>query len=330
MIIRNFFMNTPIVLKLDNDTYFEMPLLKDYLADYEASLVEDSLENASAAINEHFPSVIVTGSAFIGKDIINVGLRKSLRGIVKAGTGLDNVDVAYARSKGVVVANIPAYAAETVAEYAVTLMLSLVRKLWPLQRSLRLEGWVSATPACLGRELYRKTIGLIGFGQIARRVARITHFGFEMPVLAYDPYVSAEEMAKVEVQKVEELEQLLSQSDIVSIHTVLNSSTVNMIGAEQLSVMKPSALLINVSRGGIIDEEALLMALLEHQIGGAALDVYSKEPLDITTHPIISPMASMENVLLSSHLAWYTVEAGERLQKKVGQRCIDIIREKIR
>jgi D-3-phosphoglycerate dehydrogenase len=323
-------MNTPAVLKLDNDTYFEMPLLKDYLADYEARLMEDSLENASVAINKHSPSVIVTGSAFIGKDIIDLGLRNSLRGIVKAGTGLDNVDVAYARSKGVVVANIPAYAAETVAEYAVTFMLSLVRKLWPLQQAMRQKGGVSATPAWLGRELYRKTIGLIGFGQIARRVARITHFGFEMPVLAYDPYVSAEEMAKVEVEKVEELEQLLSQSDIVSIHSLLNSSTLNMIGAEQLSVMKPSALLINVSRGGIIDEEALLKALLEHQIDGAALDVYSKEPLDITTHPILSQMASMENVLLSSHIAWYTVEAGERLQKEVGQRCIDIIREKIR
>lgn len=321
-------MNTPVVLKLDNDTYFEMPLLKNYLADYQASLVEDSLENANAAINEHSPIVIVTGSAFIGKDIIDIGLRRnSLRGIVKAGTGLDNIDVAYATSKGVVVANIPAYAAETVAEYAITLMLSLLRKLWPLQLAMHREGGVSATPAWLGRELYRKTIGLIGFGQIARRVARITHFGFEMPVLAYDPYVSAEEMAKVEVQKVNDLEQLLSQSDIVSIHTVLNSSTVNMIGAEQLSAMKPSALLINVSRGGIIDEEALLVALLKHHIGGAALDVYSKEPLDITTHPIISPMARMENVLLSSHIAWYTVEAGERLQKEVGQKCIDIIKE---
>ena len=318
-------MSALVVLKLDNDTYFEMPLLKSYLAEYEISLVEESLENAIAAINKHFPGVIVTGSAVIGKEIIEVGLRQKLRGIVKAGTGLDNIDVAYAHSKNLVVANIPAYAAETVAEYAVTLMLALLRKLWPLQRTMHQAGWVSATPTWLGRELYRKTIGLIGFGQIARRLARITHFGFEMPVLAYDPYVSAEEMAKVGVQKVAELEQLLSQADIVSIHAALNPSTVKMIGAKQLAAMKPSALLINVSRGGMIDEEALLVALSEHQIGGVALDVYSKEPLDITTDPIISPMAGMENVLLSSHLAWYTAEAGERLQQEVGQRCIDII-----
>ncbi|VFN01846.1 MAG: D-3-phosphoglycerate dehydrogenase, partial [Candidatus Kentron sp. G] len=215
-------------------------------------------------------------------------------------------------------------------EYAVSLMLSLSRKLLPLQKSMRQEGWVGATPLWLGRELHHKTIGLIGFGQIARRVARITHFGFKMPVLAYDPYVGPEEMAQTGVRKTEDPAQLLSQSDIVSIHCALTPSTTNLIGAEQFRTMLPSAFLINVSRGRIIDEEALLVALLEKRIAGAALDVYSEEPLNVMTHPTISQLADMDNVLLSSHLAWYTVEAEERLQKTVAERCIDIIEEKIK
>nr|VFK33095.1 MAG: D-3-phosphoglycerate dehydrogenase [Candidatus Kentron sp. MB]VFK76052.1 MAG: D-3-phosphoglycerate dehydrogenase [Candidatus Kentron sp. MB] len=319
-------MKSSVVLKLDHDVYLEMPLLKGYLANYGAKLVEHSLADALSAINEHTPDIIVTGAAFIGKDIIDAGQCKGLCGIVKAGSGLDNVDVAYARAKGVAVANTPACVAEAVAEYAISLMLSLSRKLSHLHETMRQEGWVRATSVWQGRELHQKTIGLIGFGRIARKVARITHFGFEMPVFAYDPYVGAEEMAEAGVRKTEDLAWLLSQTDIVSIHCALTPSTTNLIGAEQFHTMRPSAFLINVSRGGIIDQEALLAALLEKRIAGVALDVYPKEPLNIGTHPIFSQMANMENVLLSPHLAWYTAEADQRLQETVGQRCIDLIR----
>ena len=316
---------TPIALKIDGSTYFEMPQLDGYLAKHQTRLVEVSLNEAIPAINEYSPGAIISGAAPIGKEIIDAGLQKGLRGIVKAGTGLDNIDCEYARSQQIVVENIPDYVHETVAEYAINLMLSLARKSWPVQQTMRQKGWFDITPASLGTELNGKTIGLIGFGRIARSVARIAHFGFQMSVIAYDPYVSAEEMESCSVQKAEQLEEMLPHCDVVSLHTNLTNDTRNLISEKQLSVMKSSALLINVARGGIIDETALLAALSAQQIGGVALDVYSQEPLDANTHPVISQMISLNNVLLSPHIAWYTSEAGQRLQASVAQKCQQII-----
>lgn len=318
-------MQRPIVLKLDNDTRFEMPLLSGYLSRHDLQLLEQPLKNALTAIANNAPGILVTGAAAIDRDIIEIAHNHGLRGIVKAGTGLDNIDSAYARSRGITVVNTPAYAAETVAEYAVSLMLALSRKLIPLQRAMRREGWVAAKPEWVGNELFRKTIGLVGFGHIAKSVSRMAHHGFQMPVLAFDPHVSAEVMTESGVQKVDSLEQLLPQSDIVSIHCPLNASTRHIIGAKQLATMKSSALLINVSRGGLIDEAALATALREGKIGGAALDVYSSEPLNVKTDPVISTIVEMNNVILLSHLAWYTEEAAERLQDSVAQHCVDII-----
>ncbi|EAY30234.1 NAD(P)-dependent oxidoreductase [Microscilla marina] len=315
----------PIVLKIDGATYFEMPQLDGYLAKHQTRLVEASLNEAISAINEHSPGAIVSGAAPIGREIMDAGLQKGLRGIVKAGTGLDNIDCEYARCQQILVENIPDYVHETVAEYAINLMLSLARKSWPVQQTMRQKGWFDITPASLGTELNGKTIGLVGFGRIARSVARIAHFGFQMSVIAYDPYVSAEEMELCAVQKAEQLEDILPHCDVVSLHTSLNNDTRNLIGEKQLAMMKSSALLINVARGGIIDETALLIALSTQKIGGVALDVYSQEPLDVNTHPIISQMISLNNVLLSPHIAWYTAEAGQRLQASVAQKCQQII-----
>lgn len=316
---------TPIVLKIDGSTYFEMPQLDGYLTNHKTRLMEVSLDEAIPAINQHSPGAIITGAAPIGREIMDAGLQKGLLGIVKAGTGLDNIDCDYAHSQQIMVENIPDYVHETVAEYAMNLMLSLARKSWTVQQTMRKNGWFDITPATLGMELNGKTIGLVGFGRIARSVARIARFGFQMSVIAYDPYVSAEEMEACQVQKAEQLEELLPHCDVVSLHTSLNNDTRNLIGKPQMALMKPSALLINVSRGGIIDETALVSALSAKQIGGVALDVYSQEPLDATTHPVISQIASLDNVLLSPHIAWYTTEAGQRLQASVAQKCQQII-----
>ncbi len=156
---------------------------------------------------------------------------------------------------------------------------------------------------------------MIGFGNIAH----IAHFGFQMSVLAYDPYVSLEDMSMCSVQKIEQLDRLLAESDIVSIHTNLNPDTHYLHCSEQLALMKFSALLINVSRGGIIDEKALLRALTDGQSIG--LDVFEMEPLNFNNDTVMSQIAVLDNVLLSPHIAWYTDKAGKRLQHKVMQKC---------
>ncbi|NKB76146.1 MAG: hypothetical protein GKR96_03635 [Gammaproteobacteria bacterium] len=315
----------PIVLKVDGATYFEMPLLANYLTEHNIDLIEASLSEAGNVISQHAPKVIVTGATPVGKELMDAGIQHGLRGVVKAGTGLDNVDCTYAESLGLTIGNTPNYVVETVAEYAIGLILALARKVHPVQQAMRTSGWIDITPDWLGMEVHGKTIGLIGFGRIARSLARIAHAGFGMNVLTYDPFVDAAEVTAHHAQKVDGLDEMLSQSDIVSVHTSLNPSTQNLISSQQFAAMKPTALLVNVSRGGIIDEAALLAALSSSAIAGAALDVFAQEPINTSTDPVVSQLTKMDNMLISPHIAWYTAEAGDRLQKTVAQRCHEII-----
>ena len=148
--------------------------------------------------------------------------------------------------------------------------------------------------------------------------------GFRMRVIGYDPYVSAEDMRAGGIEKIADLRDLLRVSDIVSIHAVLNAETRHLIGGLELSLMRPSAFLINVSRGAIVDEAALVVALREKAIAGAALDVYSREPLARAGHPM-SALYAMENVILFPHLTFYTGEAMARLTADTLARCREIL-----
>jgi D-3-phosphoglycerate dehydrogenase len=245
-----------------------------------------------------------------------------LKGIVKYGVGIDAIDIPATMARRIPVVNVPDYAEETVAEGAFALMIALAKKLMPIGREIDAKGWAWPTPQWRGIDLAGRTLGLVGAGRIGRSMARMAA-GFRMRVIGYDPHVPADAMRAGGIEKVDDLPALLGQSDVVSIHAVLNDETVYLIGARQLAWMKPSAFLINVSRGAIVDEDALVAALRDKRIGGAALDVFSQEPLH-ADHPMAG-LFEMDNVILSPHLTFYTDEAMARLEADALARCMEML-----
>src|SRR5258708_1267372 len=205
--------------------------------------------------------------------VIEAALR--LKGIVKYGVGIDAIDIAAAMARGIPVVNVPEYAEETVAEGAFALMIALAKKLLPIAREMDAKGWAWPSPQWRGLDLAGRTLGLVGTGKIGRSMARMAG-AFPIPVIGYDPNVSRGSMRAGGIEKIDDLHALLAQSDVVSIHAVLNAETLYLIGARELAVMKRTAFLINVSRGAIVDETALVVALREQRIGGAALDVFAQ------------------------------------------------------
>lgn len=247
-----------------------------------------------------------------------------LRGIVKYGVGIDAIDIEAAKRRRIPVVNVPEYAEETVAEGAMALILALARKFKPLHREMQSRGWAWPTSSWLASDLAGKTLGLVGVGKIGVRVARMAGQGFRMSVIGFDPYVSRSDMLQKGVEKCDELHELLARADVVSVHAVLTAETRHLLGERQLAAMKPSAFVVNVSRGAIIDEEALVRALQSARIAGAALDVYSDEPLALSGHRL-SPLYGMDNVLVWPHLTFYTAEAMQRLEDETLERCAEIL-----
>jgi D-3-phosphoglycerate dehydrogenase len=242
-----------------------------------------------------------------------------LRAIVKYGVGIDAIDIAAAIARRIPVVNVPEYAEETVAEGAFALMIALAKKIIPIGREMAGRGWAWPTPKWLGLDLAGRTLGIVGTGKIGRSMARMAS-GFRMRVIGYDPHVSADAMRAAGIQKIDDLHALLAQSDVVSLHAVLNADTRHIIGARELAAMKPSAFLINSARGALVDEAALVAALANRQIAGAALDVFSQEPLAQAGHPM-SELYQMDNVILFPHLTFYTEEAMARLEADTLARC---------
>jgi D-3-phosphoglycerate dehydrogenase len=244
-----------------------------------------------------------------------------LKGVIAYGAGFDHIDVGLADRRGIFVCNCRGENAQAVAEMTLGLLLCLIRKIHLSDRYVRGDGWKRTDSAALpewimGEELRGKTLGIIGLGQVGSRVARIAR-GFDMKILGYDPFAQNEGLALVENTP---LERLLSQADIITLHVPLTSSTEKMINARALATMKPKALLINTSRGRVIDEPILLEALKEKWIAGAGLDVFAEEPIS-GDHPL----AKLDNVVLSPHIGAMTQEAGERLSDAVARQARDIL-----
>jgi len=252
----------------------------------------------------------------------------NLKGIVKYGVGIDAIDIEAAKAHGIPVVNVPVYAEETVAEGAFMLMIALAKKLIPLDREMQGAGWAWPTMRWIGSDLAEKTVGLVGTGRIGRSMARMAGAGFRARILGYDPNVSAASMADFGIEKCDDLDRMLAQCDFVSIHAVLNDETFHLIGRDQFACMQTHAVVINVSRGAIIDENALLVALRDGSIAGAGLDVYSEEPLSKSGHPL-SELYSMDNVIVLPHLTFYTVEAMQRLQQETLERCLEILQGEV-
>ncbi len=228
--------------------------------------------------------------------------------IGRTGLGVDNIDLAAARERKIVVTYVPDYCMDEVSDHAMALMLALARKV-PFANSLVQGGrWEMAAVAPIHR-LRGQTLGLVGFGNIPRALApKATAFGLR--VLAYDPFVAPDVFASVGVEGVG-FDTLLASSDFVSVHAPLTPQTRGLLNAGALAKMKPGAFIINTARGPLIDEKALIAALDSGRLGGAALDVLETEP-----PPKDSPLIGRPNVVLTPHTAFYSVEALEELQTK--------------
>jgi len=266
-------------------------------------------------------SVRVLVSEYVPINAVVLERAAGLRGVIAYGAGYDHIDVNLADRGGILVCNCRGENAQAVAEMTFGLLLCLMRKIHLSDRYVREDGWKRTDSAALpewvmGGELRGKTLGIIGLGQIGSRVARIAR-GFDMKILGYDPFAQTEGLAWVENTP---LEKILSQADIITLHVPLTSSTEKMINARTLATMKPEALLINTSRGRVIDEPILLEALKEKWIGGAALDVFAKEPISVD-----HPFTRLDNVVLSPHIGAMTQEAGERLSDAVARQVRDIL-----
>ncbi len=242
-----------------------------------------------------------------------------VRGILRYGVGYDNVDIPAATARGVWVANVPDYCIPDVADHALAMLLTLARKLPVLDASVRRGEWAAVKTSKPIYRLEGRTLGLIGMGRIGREVARRAH-GFGLKVIVADKYLSAGKAAEAGVTLVE-LDALIRTSDYISIHAPLTPETHHLVNAERLGMMKPSALLVNVSRGPIVDTVALAQALHAGEIAGAGIDVFEKEPLE-ADHLI----RSAPNTVLAAHAAWYSEEAMAQLQRSAGEEVARMLR----
>ncbi|KUK18626.1 D-2-hydroxyacid dehydrogenase [Thermococcus sibiricus] len=258
--------------------------------------------------------IIVRSKPKVTKEIIDAA--PSLKVIARAGVGLDNVDVEYAKSKGIEVVNAPTASSRSVAELAVALMFNIARKVAFADRKIREGAWPKKQ--CMGFELEGKTLGIIGFGRIGYNVGKIAKT-IGMNVLLYDVYKNYERAKEIGAEFVE-LEYLLKNSDVITIHVPLLESTYHLINEENLKLMKPTAVLINTSRGPIIDTNALVKALEEGWIAGAALDVFEEEPL-----PKDHPLTKFDNVVLTPHIGASTVEAQEKAGIEVAEKVVKVL-----
>lgn len=261
-----------------------------------------------------YDALIIRSGTRPDAEIIAAGER--LKVIGRAGIGVDNVDIEAATRHGVMVMNTPHANSVATAEQTMALMLAVARHTVPAHNSLAAGEW--ARSQFVGMELDGKTLGVLGFGYIGRLVARRAQ-AFGMRVVAYDPYVAEETAVDLNVSLLP-LANVLAQSDFITLHAVVTPETTNLINADTLAQMKNGAIIINVARGKLIDEQALAAALQRGKVAAAALDVYQKEP------PEGSPLLDLPNVLHTPHLGASTREAQDRVGSEIVEQVVDALR----
>ena len=239
------------------------------------------------------------------------------RVVSRYGIGLDNIPVGRATELGMLVTNVPDFCLEEVSDHVMALLLATARQLLPLARTPDRSDWSRETPRPIPR-VRGQTLGLVGFGNIARALVPKAQ-GFGLRVIAFTPRLQADD-APEGVEVTNDLGVLLAASDYVSIHCPLTEETAHLIDCGALAQMKPSALLINTSRGGVIDESALIAALREGRIGGAALDVTDPEPPAAD-----NPLLALENVIVTPHAAFYSLEATAELARKAAENVVTVL-----
>ncbi len=297
-------------------------------------LVTDPLADEGLAILEEFGDVEVSSGlsedelvqAIVGADglVVRSGTQVTepiiraadkLQIIARAGVGVDNIDVSAATACGILVVNCPAGNTVAAAEHTIAMLLAAARNIPQAHAALKDGRW--DRKRFMGRQVADKTLGIIGLGRIGSEVARRAR-GLQMQVLAHDPYLSAQPAEELGAQMCS-LEELLQKADFVTIHTALTDETRGMIGAEQLALMRPQAIIINCARGGIIDETALLAALNSGQLAGAALDVFEDGS---SPNP---DLVAMDNIVVTPHLGASTSEAQVSVAVDAARQVVDVL-----
>lgn len=268
--------------------------------DFDIRMVDGTDRAALLAALPEAKAILIRSGTRMDAEAISVG--RALTVIARAGVGLDNVDVKAATEAGVMVVNAPVSNVVSAAELAIGHLLSLARFIPNANASAKAGEWKRS--AFTGSELFEKTIGIIGLGRIGTLVAqRLT--AFDATIIAYDPYVTPVRAQQLGVQ-LASLDEVMERSDFITIHIPRTPETTGLIGAEQFAKAKPTLRIVNCSRGGIIDEDALVEALTSKRIAGAGLDVYVNEP------PVGSPLLGLDNIILTPHLGASTDEAQEK------------------
>lgn len=274
---------------------------------YKPDVTADELPNAVKGMQ----AIVVRSRTKVTKPVIDAFDEMKL--IIRGGVGVDNIDVEYAESKGYPVKNTPRATSVSVAELALAMMFALSRHVAPATASMLAGQWEKK--AFKGVELWKKTLGLVGLGRIACALGvRANALG--MRVIGYDPYVDPADIIEFPCEGVP-LDELMSRSDYISLHVPHTDETHHLIGANMLAKMKPKAFLIDCSRGGVRDDNALAEALKAGKIAGAALDVFEKEP------PESNPFTGLANVVLTPHIGAQTGEG----QNRVGDEVVEILTE---
>ena len=274
--------------------------------DYKPDITPEELKK----VIKDYEGIIVRSRTKVKKEIIEAATK--LKVIGRAGVGLDNIDLVAAEEKGITVMNTPGATSISVAELTIGLMLSLLRFIPQAHASTSAGKWEKKQ--FKGKELYGKTLGLIGIGRIGREVAKRCR-SFGMKIIAYDPYID-----KSDIALLVSLDELLSKSDIISIHTPLTPETKHMINKEIFDKVKDGAILVNCARGGIVDEDALYEALKSGKLSGAAMDVYEKEP------PGEHKLFTLNNFIATPHIGAQTKEGQIRTGQEIVTKVIEFLR----
>ena len=262
-----------------------------------------------------YDALVVRSETKVTADVFERATR--LRVVGRAGVGVDNIDLDAATRAGVLVLNAPTGNTVAAAEHAVAMMCALARNVAAADASMKSGRW--DRKQFMGTELREKTLGLLGLGKIGLEVARAAGQGLLMRVIAHDPLVAKERAEQAGVTLVD-FDTMLRESDVLSVHVPLTEQTRGCIGAEQLAAMKPGARVVNVARGGIIDEVALAEALRSGHIGGAAVDVFTSEPI-----PADNPLLGAPNILLTPHLGASTHEAQVNVAFDVADQIVAVL-----
>lgn len=277
-------------------------------------LPEITQEEIKERIGEYSGWVIRSRSRATADIIENAA---KLRVIGRAGVGVDNVDTEAATRRGIIVMNTPGGNTISTAEHTISMMLSLSRKIPQAHQSMREGKWDKKS--AMGAEIAGKTLGVMGLGRIGQEVVRRLK-AFDMTVLGYDPFLPKERMRQLGVEACP-VDEICERADFLTFHTPLSPETKDLINAERFAKMKKTARLVNCARGGIVNEDALLAALKEKRIAGAALDVFSSEPLS-EDHPF----RKLDNIVVTPHIAASTIEAQENVAIQVAEQVCDVLR----